>query len=308
MLDKMERKLGKYAIPRLMNYLIGGYILGYIFYAISSFTHADLLSFMTLEPYYICHGQIWRIITWVMIPPEQNILFAIIMIIFYWQLGTALERVWGTFRFNVYIFGGMILTLIGAFLLYIISCLIGGTWNIIGLGSYFSTNYINMSIFLAFALTFPEEKVLLYFFIPVKMKWMAVLYAVFLLIDIGNAISAGTAGIPLIVAIAASLANFVIYYLETRGWRGLGNYRRQRNFRRDYNNPWSSSSAWGGYGRNQNQPNERNAHGRQVAKHKCCICGRTELTNPELDFRYCTKCNGHYEYCSDHLFTHTHVK
>lgn len=304
MLDRLERKLGKYAIPRLMNYFIGGYVIGYILYAIQAVTGAQILSLMELEPYYICHGQIWRLITWVMIPPDQNIIFAIIMIIFYWQLGMALERVWGTFRFNVYMFGGVLFTLIGAFALYIVSALVSGHWGIVGLGSYFSTNYINLSIFLAFALTFPEEQVLLYFIIPVKMKWMALLYVVFLVIDIVNALSAGTAGIPLIVAIAASLANFIIYYLQTRNWRSPLRTKRQRDFRRAYDH-----TSWHTYtGGQQYQTRERSAHGKQVAKHKCCICGRTELTNPELDFRYCTKCNGNYEYCSDHLFTHTHVK
>ncbi len=314
MLDKLERKLGKYAIPRLMNYIIGGYVLGYILYAIQAVTGAGILSLMTLEPYYICHGQIWRLVTWIMIPPEQNIIFAIIMIIFYWQLGTALERVWGTFRFNAYMFGGMIFTIIGAFALYIIGALVSGHWNYVGLGTYFSTNYINLSIFLAFALTFPEERVLLYFFIPIKMKWMALLYIIFIAIDVVNAFTMGTAGIPLIVAIAASLLNFLIYYLQMKGIRGPRQTRRQRDFRRAYNNAsWnaytggSQQSSGSGYGGNQ-QTTGRNTHSKQVARHKCCICGRTELTNPELDFRYCTKCNGNYEYCSDHLFTHTHVK
>lgn len=310
MLDKLERKLGKYAIPRLMNWFIGGYVIGYILMAISGATNSGILSLMTLEPYYILHGQIWRIITWVMIPPAQNILFAIIMIIFYWQLGRALEQVWGTFRFNVYMFGGMIITVIAAFILYIISALVSGQWGIIGLGNYFSTDYINLSIFLAFALTFPEERVLLYFFIPVKMKWMAYLYLIFVAIDVIQAIGRGAAGIPIIVAIAASLLNFLIYFLQTRGFRGPRQMRRQWNFRRAYNSGqqwsrWQNDSSSDG----NSQPKDRYVKSRtRQAKHKCCICGRTELTNPELDFRYCTKCNGNYEYCSDHLFTHTHVK
>lgn len=304
MLDKLEKKLGRYAIPHLMNWFIGGYVIGYILMAISGATNSGILSLMTLEPYYILHGQIWRIITWVMIPPAQNILFAIIMIIFYWQLGRALEQVWGTFRFNVYMFGGMIITVIAAFILYIISALVSGQWGIIGLGNYFSTDYINLSIFLAFALTFPEERVLLYFFIPVKMKWMAYLYLIFVAIDVIQAIGRGAAGIPIIVAIAASLVNFLVYFLQTKGFRGPHQSRRQRDFRRRYN----GGQQWSNWQNNGSQPHTRNAQSKQVAKHKCCICGRTELTNPELDFRYCSKCNGNYEYCSDHLFTHTHVK
>ena len=212
MLDKLERKLGKYAIPRLMNWFIAGYVIGYILEAIDASSGSDIISLMTLEPYYILHGQIWRIITWVMIPPAQNIIFAIIMIIFYWQLGRALEQVWGTFRFNVYMFGGMIITVIAAIILYLVAWAVTGN-QMISLGNYFSTDYINLSIFLAFALTFPVEIVLLYFFIPVKMKWMAYLYLIFVAIDVIQAIGMGMAGIPIIVAIAASLLNFLIYFL-----------------------------------------------------------------------------------------------
>lgn len=309
MLDKLERKLGKYAIPRLMNWFIAGYVIGYILEAIDASSGSDIISLMTLEPYYILHGQIWRIITWVMIPPAQNIIFAIIMIIFYWQLGRALEQVWGTFRFNVYMFGGVIITVIAAIILYLVAWAVTGN-QMISLGDYFSTDYINLSIFLAFALTFPEEIVLLYFFIPVKMKWMAYLYLIFVTIDVIQAIGMGMAGIPIIVAIAASLLNFLIYFLQTRGLRGPRQMRRQRNFRRAYNSGqqwsrWQNDSS----SNSNSQPKDRYVKSRtRQAKHKCCICGRTELTNPELDFRYCTKCNGNYEYCSDHLFTHTHVK
>ena len=310
MLDKLERKLGKYAIPRLMNWFIAGYVIGYILEAIGEASGSDIISLMTLEPYYILHGQIWRIITWVMIPPAQNIIFAIIMIIFYWQLGRALEQVWGTFRFNVYMFGGMIITVIAAIILYLVAWAVTGN-QMISLGNYFSTDYINLSIFLAFALTFPEERVLLYFFIPVKMKWMAYLYLIFVTIDVIQAIGMGMAGIPIIVAIAASLVNFLIYFLQTKGFRGPRQSRRQRDFRRRYNGgqQWSYWQNNDSSSDSNSQPKDRYVKSRtRQAKHKCCICGRTELTNPELDFRYCTKCNGNYEYCSDHLFTHTHVK
>ncbi|MDD7326674.1 MAG: hypothetical protein PUG68_02565, partial [Lachnospiraceae bacterium] len=121
----------------------------------------------------------------------------------------------------------------------------------------------------------------------------------------------GMAGIPIIVAIAASLVNFLIYFLQTKGFRGPRQSRRQRDFRRRYNGgqQWSYWQNNDSSSDSNSQPKDRYVKSRtRQAKHKCCICGRTELTNPELDFRYCTKCNGNYEYCSDHLFTHTHVK
>ena len=151
MLNKLERKFGKYAIPHLIVYLIGGYALGYLLQIGGMITNVNFIRFMTLEPYYIIHGfQFWRLITWVMIPPSNGILFVLIMMLFYYQLGTVLEHTWGTFRFNVYMFGGIIATIIGAFVLYFIYGLIGIP-HAVGIGNYFTTYYINMSIFLAFA-------------------------------------------------------------------------------------------------------------------------------------------------------------
>ena len=302
MINKLERKFGKYAIPHLINYLIGGYILGYLLEFGGRTTGTPFLDFMRLDPYAILHGQVWRIITWVLIPPEQNMLFAVIMMIFYWQLGSALERAWGTFRFNFYIFGGILCSVIGAMLVYgIYSFSLMGNADI---GSYqeilsssisniFSTNYINLSIFLAFAMTYPEEQILLYFFIPIRMKWLALVYAVLIGVDVVTAVISGSWGV--VITIVASLANFLIFFLMTRNFRRYSpnEFRRKRNFRKAYDA--------GSHARQQFRQDGQ-------ARHKCCICGRTEITNPELDFRYCSKCNGAYEYCSDHLFTHTHVK
>ena len=110
----MDRRLGKYAVPNLIVYLLGGYAIGFVL----QYVAPDVLNLMTLEPYYILRGQVWRLVTWVLMPPDSNLLFAVIMMMFYYQLGLSLERTWGAFRFNVYIFGGLIFTIIGAFLLY----------------------------------------------------------------------------------------------------------------------------------------------------------------------------------------------
>ena len=136
MLNKLERALGKYAIPNLMRYLIGGYVLGYFLMLGSRITNVNFLSYMTLEPYYIIHKfQIWRIFTWIMIPETTNLLFFAIMLMLYYQLGTALENAWGTFRYNAYILGGMLATLIGAFVLYFIYGAISGG-PVAGVGGY----------------------------------------------------------------------------------------------------------------------------------------------------------------------------
>ena len=285
-LNKLERKFGRHAITGLMKYIIICYIIGYII----EFVAPRFMSFLTLEPYRMFHyGQVWRLVSWILIPPQTNIFFAIIMMIFYYQLGTVLEQTWGSFRFNVYIFGGMIFTVLGAILMYF---LMGQQV----LGGYFSTYYINLSIFLAFAVCYPDMKVMLYFIIPIKMKWMAIVYAA---LAVASAISSGWVAR---VAILASLLNFIIFFLLTRNMKAYSPHemKRKRDFRRQM-----GQSGMGG--RTTNAGNGRSGQG-QITRHKCAICGRTELDDPNLEFRFCSKCDGNYEYCQDHLFTHKHVK
>lgn len=274
-LNKLERKFGRYAIHNLTLYLIGGYIIGFGVYMFVP----NLLNLLTLEPAYILHGQIWRIVSWVLIPPSGNIFTTVIMMLFYYSLGTALERTWGAFRYNVYIFSGILFTVIGAFLLYLIVGV-----DAVGYGVFFSTYYINMSIFLAFAVSYPDMEVLLYFILPIKMKWMALVYAALTIYDLvrGNLFTR--------IAIIASLLNFIVFFLSSRNVKPYmpKEQMRKRKFKQE-----------------QERPHMTYAGG---ARHRCAVCGRTELDDPNLEFRFCSKCNGNYEYCQDHLFTHEHVK
>ena len=127
-LDKLERKIGKYAIKNLTIYLLIAYAIGYLLMFGQQFTGVPYLNYIWFEPYLVLKGQIWRLFTWVLIPPKGNIVVAVIMFILYYQLGTALERAWGAFRFNVYIFGGMLFTIIGAFITYFI-CVFSDSLN-----------------------------------------------------------------------------------------------------------------------------------------------------------------------------------
>lgn len=324
MLNKLEKKFGRFAIPNLMNYIIGCYAIGYV---MSLFGQGQALSMLQLEPYMIInHFQIWRIFTWVLTPPNMNIFFALIMMLFYWQLGRNLESMWGTFRFNLYMFSGFFFTVLGAFVLYGILrlpmvsdfAIIEGSNSVIRLseflGGYFSTSYINLSIFLAFAMTIPDMQVLLYFVIPIKMKWLAIVYA--LIVGYSFVVT----GLPGKVAIISSLLNFFIFFASTKAFKGMSinQYRRQRDFRRatqqGRTSPFGQSTGRGGgtTQRQQQETHETNTENRdksiKIARHRCSVCGRTELTNPELEFRFCSKCNGNYEYCNDHLFTHEHAK
>ena len=262
-LDKMERRFGRYAIRNLTMYLLAGYAIGYLL----SFTMPQLLTYFTLEPALILKGQVWRLLSWVIIPPNDNIIFVIFMMLLYYSLGNTLESYWGAFRYNVYIFSGILFTVIGAF---IVNGLIGG---ITGFGSLYSTYYINMSIFLAFAVMYPDMQVMLYFIIPIKMKWMAIVYAVLTLYEF---IVSGWAGR---VAIFFSTRNFKRYSPHE--------IHRRQQFKSQMRQPRPGSG---------------------ITRHKCAICGRTELDDPNLEFRFCSKCDGNYEYCQDHLFTHKHIK
>lgn len=273
-LDKMERRFGRYAIRNLTMYLLAGYAIGYLL----SFTMPQLLTYFTLEPALILKGQVWRLLSWVIIPPNDNIIFVIFMMLLYYSLGNTLESYWGAFRYNVYIFSGILFTVIGAF---IVNGLIGG---ITGFGSLYSTYYINMSIFLACASIMPDYQLLLYGIIPIKMKWLAVLDVVLLAVD------AVQGGLIIRIVIIASLLNFIIFFFCNRNLRGHSPKQaaRRKKFQKQISRP--QNQYVGG------------------AKHRCAVCGRTELDNPTLEFRYCSKCNGNYEYCQGHLFTHEHVK
>ena len=273
-LDKMERRFGRYAIRNLTMYLLAGYAIGYLL----SFTMPQLLTYFTLEPALILKGQVWRLLSWVIIPPNDNIIFVIFMMLLYYSLGNTLESYWGAFRYNVYIFSGILFTVIGAF---IVNGLIGG---ITGFGSLYSTYYINMSIFLACASIMPDYQLLLYGIIPIKMKWLAILDVVLLAVD------AVQGGLIIRIVIIASLLNFIIFFFCNRNLRGHSPKQaaRRKKFQKQISRP-------------QNQY----AGG---AKHRCAVCGRTELDDPTLELRYCSTCNGNYEYCQDHLFTHEHVK
>ncbi len=290
LLDKMEKKFGKYAINNLIVYLIGGYVIGYLLQFGQRFTGVPYLSYLQLEPYYILHGQIWRLVSWVLIPPGTQLIWAVIMFFLYYQLGTALENNWGAFRFNVYIFGGMLFTVIGAFITYGVYFLLNHQAPV-GIGNFISTYYINLSIFLAFSTCFPDMQVMLYFIIPIKMKWMSIFYLVIIGLEVIQNIFSGQWYIA--VPIIASLLNWLVFFMMTRNYNRYNpkEIHRRNEFRRQ-----------------ATPPRTQYRDGTPIARHKCAVCGRTEITNPELEFRFCSKCSGNYEYCSDHLFTHQHIK
>ena len=287
----LRRKLEKYAIPNLTLYLIICYGIGYLMQYLVPAGYQYLM----LDPFLVLKGQVWRLVTWILIPPDSsNIFFVLITLYLYYSLGGLLERIWGTYKYNVYLFSGLLFTILGAFVLCGYSVLMGAQPTmytglyLLNNGSavyfgQFSTYYINMSIFLACAASIPDVQVLLMFLFPIKVKWIGIVYGIILLV---NCIQGG---IATWIVVIFSLLNFLVFFLRSKGKMHLsvGQIKRQQEF---------------------HQKMRAAGQTKGITRHKCAVCGRTELDGDDLAFRFCSKCNGNYEYCQYHLFTHEHVK
>lgn len=285
-LTKLERKIGKFAIPNLTTILIVGFVLGYILQMVSP--DGQLLYLISLDPAKIMHGQVYRLITWIVMPPEgTNLLFVIITLMFYYSVGRTLENAWGDFRYTLYIVSGILFTDIGVVGTYLVMQIMGQAEMaaIYALTSNLtSTYYLCMSMFLAYAFMFPNMQVLLYMIIPIKVKWLGYLDIAYLLYSV---LSYGLNGYYAgVVTIIMSVLNFILFYFLLKGKTKVSREHKKR--RRTYKQEVRQTQI--------------------LTRHKCAICGQTEEDNPNLEFRYCSRCKGNYEYCQNHLFTHQHKK
>ena len=215
-LDRLERKYGHLAIPNLMLYITTTMLVVYAFEVLLQAFHVSY--YIALLPSMVLRGQVWRLITFIFIPPSSSILTILLALYFYYIMGTTLERCWGTFRFNIYYLCGIIGAIIAAFI-----------------SGYGTNTYLNLSLFLAFAAIFPDQEVLLFFIIPIKVKYLAWLdWALFgFTILFGDFYSK--------MAVIFSLINFFIFF-GPDFWNRIRNemrYRKVRkNFRANNNDPW----------------------------------------------------------------------
>ena len=195
--NKMERKFGKFAIPNLPLIIVIIYGFGFLM----NLVKPDWINFVTLNPEAIIHGQVWRLFSWIFVPEgNMNVFFVLIFLFFYFSIGRNLEAAWGKFAFNCFFFMGIFITIVGSFLLYgyfkilapvYVSNLesyyifaygkacpvsLGGSWFFHYMAYSFSTYYLNLSIFLAYAITYPNMRVLLFFIIPIKVKILGIIY------------------------------------------------------------------------------------------------------------------------------------
>ncbi len=271
-LNKLERKFGRYAIRGLSKYLIALYIVGAILSVSSRFTHFDFYgSFLALNPHLVMQGQVWRLFTFLMATPTDNLIFLILVLLCYYSLCRELEYIWGDFKFNLYILTGAVGTIIASFILYFVTMIPY---------IYMDTFYLNLSIMLAYCASFPEARFYFYGIIPIKAKWLGILEGIFL------AYNFFVGGIVTKVAIVVSLMNFLLFFFGTRNYHKYSPKQARR--RNTYIKEVRTST--------------------NMTRHRCHVCGRTELDDPNLEFRYCSKCEGNYEYCSAHLYTHVHIR
>ncbi|MCI6948234.1 hypothetical protein [Oribacterium sp. P9] len=211
--QKLERRFGKYAVPNLMKYICVIYVVGYL---IQMFNPLLYFYYLDLDAEAILHGHIWRIITFIFYPPSTSFLWMIVALFVYYSLGMTLERVWGTFKYNFFYFTGVILLVLAAILIYLVT----------GYSVQLYPTYMTFSIFLAYALTFPETTFLLYFIIPIKAKWLAIAEVVLYLFYF-----VALPGLGNKVAILVSLLNVALFFLLTNQRPKNRNIYNMRDFR-----------------------------------------------------------------------------
>ncbi|MCL2507770.1 MAG: rhomboid family intramembrane serine protease [Oscillospiraceae bacterium] len=210
--DRLERKLGRFAVRNLMSLIVYGMALVFVADLALSFSEEitfDLTGILMFARAEVLHGQVWRLFSFIFIPPESSIIFIIFALYLYWMMGSALEREWGRFKFNVFYLFGVIGTIISGFI-----------------AGFATSHYLNMSIFFAFAILFPNFELRLFFILPIKIKYLAWLNAAYFLFAlIFN---------PLMhkLAVAAALLNIALFFGKDF-IRSIKNVYRRAKWRRD---------------------------------------------------------------------------
>lgn len=261
-----------FGVPNLMRYVAIGNVAIWLLCMLNPQT----AGYVVFSPYHVLRGQLWRVFSFMLYPPSNGIL-GLIAVYFYYWIGSTLEQHWGTAQFSIFYFSGVILTVLYGFAVFAF------TGRVFVLDSL----YIYLSMFFAFAVMFPDLQVLLFFVIPIKMKWLAIVDALFFARDILGYLVRGdiiSALLPLVAVL-----NFFLFCgddLFSSGRRARAT-KEAVNFRRAA----------------RNIRKEQESH---LYTHKCAVCGRTDTDYPQLEFRYCSRCAGYHCFCSEHINNHIH--
>ena len=297
-LDRFSYNHPNFGLPRLIQWVVFANIAVFFTDAVSQGMISAALSFY---PAAVLHGQIWRLFTFVLVPEPYDLsglgpVWFMFSMLFYYYLGTALEQAWGTAKFNLFYLSGVILTIIAGFVSYGLTATLSP-----GLHQVFSVipitiSQVNFSILLAFATVFPEAQFRIYFLIPIKSKWLAVLYLA-LRVWSYMRLAGPVLLLFLPVMLPLDLAAIGNYLLFFRGdVASLFGRARMVNRHR-------KSAQTINFKKAQKELQERRGY-----LHKCSVCGITDQDDPNMEFRYCSKCNGYYCYCANHINNHTHVQ
>lgn len=266
-------------IPNLMLYIAIGNLIVFLFSIIDPTNSVH--RFLYFDPTLILHGQVWRLVTYIFTyvtgSNPLGLMLSLISLYCYYWIGRNLEAHWGVFRFNLFYFSGVLIMDIAALMM----------------GTYTSTYYLNLSLFLAFATLYPTMRFLLLFIIPIEARWLA-------LVDLGLTLfGLFTTSFPSNLFPLFALLNYFLFFgadvlnLLPESWQLK---LRRRQAKKAKTIPFPTGAA------RQDRPKE------QPYTHKCTVCGRTDVTNPELEFRYCSKCKGYHCYCIDHINNHVHIQ
>ena len=230
----------------------------------------------------ILQGQLWRLITYPLCYSSGNLLLTAITLLCYYSIGRAIENIWGTFRFNLFYLTGVVMM--------DVYCMVFG-------GSA-SAYYLNMSLFLSYATLYPDSQFLLFFIIPVK-AW------IFALLDL-IIVAMGLFGNPFPYNLfpVIALANYFLFFgkdvanVIPLSWRINAKRSARKVTTRGKTIPFHSAGSY------------QATHARPQAPytHKCTVCSRTDVSDPQLEFRYCSRCTGYYCYCQDHINNHAHIQ
>ena len=265
-----------WGIPNLMLYVFIGTGLVYLISTVQQ--DYTLYSILSFDRDLILQGQVWRLITFIFTDSSTNPLLTILFLFCYYSLARNVENVWGTFRFNLYYFCGI--------LLMDVYCMI--------FGGAASASYLNLSLFLAYATLYPDAQFLLFFIIPVR-AW------IFALVDLALTLYGLTAyAFPYNLFGIIALANYFLFFgadiinILPPPWRRKLQQKRRQKQPKVTTIPFTKTKA---------APQAKSSS----YLHRCTVCGRTDVTNPEMEFRYCSQCSGYHCYCQEHIKNHSHI-
>lgn len=266
----------RFGINNLMLFVVFGTLAVWLLGAMD--TTGRLEYYLAFDANAVLHGQIWRLITFIFIPQSSG-LWLLLFLYFYYFIGSELERQWGSGRFTIYYLMGMLMTVIYGFITYFVT----------GRSYTMTSNYINLSMFFAFATLFPDNMVLVLYIIPIKIKWLALVDALYFVYAIFSDLGRGMGMMSFLPLVA--MLNYFLFCGDTLMQMIRPGSRRQRaktiNFKRE--------------ARKINYEQKTRGYTR-----KCAVCGRTDTDYPDLEFRYCSRCVGVHCFCQDHINNHVH--